>query len=278
MRRTTGGAILAVALLSACQKPAAEKSDAVAQAVAPAGAMAMGAATAASPAAAPEGRARKVRIRNALFDFDYAYPVQAGHIPALKAWLDADLAKSRAELERSARDGQADAKAAGNPFTPYASDTAWQVVADLPSWLSLSAAVSDFTGGAHPNHGYTALVWDKAAGQRLVAIDLFVSKAALSRAIRGAFCDALDKQRAKRRDAPVNRASGDDFDQCIDPVGSTLILGSAGHQAFDRIGVLVGPYEAGSYAEGDYDITLPVTPAVLAAVKPQYRKAFALGR
>ena len=274
MRRATGRAILAVALLSACQKPAAEKSGATVQA----GAMTAVTTPATTPAAAPEGRARKVRIQNALFDFDYAYPVQAGHIPALKAWLDADLAKSRAELERSARDGQADAKAAGDPFTPYASDTAWQVVADLPSWLSLSATVSDFAGGAHPSHGYTALVWDKAAGQRLGPGDLFVSKAALSQAIRGPFCDALDKQRAKRRGAPVNRASGDAFDQCIDPVGSTLILGSAGHQAFDRIGVLVGPYEAGPYAEGDYDITLPVTPAVLAAVKPQYRKGFALER
>jgi hypothetical protein len=264
MRRAAGGAILAVALLSACQKPAAERSRATAGATA--------------QATAPEGRARKVRIQNALFDFDYAYPVQAGHIPALKTWLDADLAKSRAELERSARDGQADAKASGDPFTPYASDTAWQVVTDLPGWLSLSAMVTDFAGGAHPSHGYTALVWDKAAGQRLEPSDLFVSRAALSQAIRAPFCAALDKQRARRRGAPVNRASGDAFDECIDPVGSTLILGSAGHQAFDRIGVLVGPYEAGSYAEGDYDITLPVTPAVLAAVKPQYRAGFALGR
>ena len=68
------------------------------------------------------------------------------------------------------------------------------------------------------------------------------------------------------------------FDQCIDPTASTVILGSSNKQQFDRIGILIAPYEAGPYAEGDYEITLPVTKAVLAAVKPQYRSVFALGR
>ena len=48
--------------------------------------------------------------------------------------------------------------------------------------------------------------------------------------------------------------------------------------AFDRIGFLIGPYAAGPYAEGSYDVTLPVTPAVIAAVKPEFRTAFAAGR
>ena len=68
------------------------------------------------------------------------------------------------------------------------------------------------------------------------------------------------------------------FDDCIDPVKSTVILGSSNKRTFDRIGVLVGPYEAGPYAEGDYEVTLPVTQAVLAAVRPEYRAAFSLKR
>ena len=68
------------------------------------------------------------------------------------------------------------------------------------------------------------------------------------------------------------------FDECIDPVKSTVILGSSNKQTFDRIGILVAPYEAGPYAEGDYEVTLPVTQAVLAAVKPEYRAAFSLKR
>ena len=53
-----------------------------------------------------------------------------------------------------------------------------------------------------------------------------------------------------------------------------MILGSSDRKRFNRIGLLVGPYAAGPYAEGSYDITLPVTPAVLKAVKPEFRAAF----
>jgi hypothetical protein len=34
------------------------------------------------------------------------------------------------------------------------------------------------------------------------------------------------------------------------------------------------PYVAGPYAEGDYDISLPVTAEVIAALKPAYRSSF----
>lgn len=56
---------------------------------------------------------------------------------------------------------------------------------------------------------------------------------------------------------------------------TTLILGSSDGERIDRIGLLVGPYVAGPYAEGTYDLTLPVTPAIVAAVRPEWREAFA---
>ena len=68
------------------------------------------------------------------------------------------------------------------------------------------------------------------------------------------------------------------FSECIDPLASTLILGSANGQTFDRIGVLIAPYEAGPYAEGEYEVTLPVGAAVMRALKPQYRTSFSPGR
>jgi hypothetical protein len=37
---------------------------------------------------------------------------------------------------------------------------------------------------------------------------------------------------------------------------------------------LVPPYEAGPYAEGAYEVTLPVSAAVVAAVKGEYRPSF----
>ena len=131
-------------------------------------------------------------------------------------------------------------------------------------------------GGAHPNPWQEGLVWDKRTGTRHRGTDFFLSPAALSAAIRVPFCAALNKQRAEKRGEPVNPKSKDQFDECIDPAKQTVILGSADKAHFTRIGILVDPYAAGPYAEGNYEVTLPVTAAVLKAVKPLYRRAFAV--
>ena len=55
-----------------------------------------------------------------------------------------------------------------------------------------------------------------------------------------------------------------------------MIVGSSNGRTFDKVGVLVGPYAAGSYAEGNYEFTLPVTAALMKAVKPEYREAFSV--
>lgn len=266
-------AILFLLLATACvpEKDEAKAPEATAAATAEATALATATATVAA-------LARNTQERTASFEFDYAYPAEAAAIPALAAELDADLAKRRRELVDAAKEGRAAARENGFPFNPYSQSVNWTVVTDLPGWLSLTAASSEYTGGAHPNHWPQALLWDKAADQSRRASDLFTSRGALAAAIRDPFCKALNRERAARRGEPIDPDSDDMFDQCIDPTASTVILGSSNKQQFDRIGILIAPYEAGPYSEGDYEITLPVTKAVLAAVKPQYRSVFALGR
>lgn len=232
-------------------------------------------ATAAAPVA-PPAVARKVDESNGLYEFDYSYPAAAAAIPGLQKLLDDDLVKQRAELAGEAKEGKDDAKSSGYPFNPYSRGGAWSVVTELPGWLSLSEQVYSFSGGAHPNHGFAAMLWDKQANVSRQSVDLFTSKAALSKAIRRDFCAELDRLRVKKRGEPLE--AGAMFTDCIDPTDSTVILGSSNRQAFDRIGVLVGPYEAGPYVEGDYEVTLSVTPAVIAALKPEYRRFFAVKR
>ena len=256
--------------LSACDK--ANNAPAEASATASTAAV----STSAASAPAPTGTARKVSINNELITYEYAYPAVAAAIPGLKALLDADIADRRKVLEDSARDGRKDAKQGGFEFRPFGYWLDWKVVTDLPAWLSLSTEIDTFEGGAHPNHGFDAMLWDKAANQRRKPADLFVSPQKLSAAIRSEFCRQIDKQRAEKRGEPVNRGSDELFSDCIDPLESTIILGSSNHQTFDRIGVLVAPYEAGAYAEGSYEATLPVTTAVLATVKPEYRASFSV--
>jgi hypothetical protein len=230
-------------------------------------------ATAAAPAPKPESGG--VDARTADYVFSYSWPAQVEAIPALRAHLAADQAEQKRTLAGEA--AEARQAAAADPdlrFVPYTLEVEWQVVTDLPGWLSLSQRNSHFEGGAHPNSGFDSRVWDRKAGRALAPMDLFVSAKALDDALRGPFCDSLDRERAVRRGEPVNRASGDDFDACIAPSEQTLILGSTDRKHFNRIGILVSPYAAGPYAEGSYDITVPVTPAVLQAVKPEFRATF----
>lgn len=261
-------AIAPLALLAACKKEAPAPQPTVGPSAA--------ASPAATPPPAPAGQARKVSESSDRYEFEYNYPAAADAIPALKARLEADLVKQRAKLATEAQEAMADAKQNGYPYHPHSFSIDWKVVTDLPNWLSLSTVVATYEGGAHPNYHHDALLWDKAKGAQVAALDLFTSKSALSQALRKDFCAALDREREKKRQEPLK--PGDMFTDCLDPLDYTVILGSAGHQRFDRIGVLVPPYEAGPYVEGAYEVTLPVTAKILALVKPEYRASFVAGR
>ena len=272
-------ALIAVALLAACKSEAPPPATIATGSASSAPVSPGSTASASATAQASSGGASKVEESSDLYEFDYSYPAEAGRIPALKAWLDAQRGKARAELIEDATTARAEAKDSGFEYHAYASGRDWQKVTETPRFLSLSAQIYDYTGGAHPNHGSDSLLFDKQAkneqSSRLAPLDLFVSKAAFDRVIQQPFCVLLDKERSKRRGEPVVRDQGM-FDDCIKPSDQTVILGSSNGQAFDKVGVLVGPYAAGSYAEGDYEFTLPVNAALLKAVRAEYRGAFAV--
>lgn len=226
-------------------------------------------------AAPPAPAASAFEAETPDYQFSYSYPAAAAAIPALNAWLESDRKKTRAELARDAAGYHREATRDGFPFRQYSHTSEWMVVTETPRLLSLSNQFNVYTGGAHGSPGFEALVWDKQASRRLLPIDMFQSPAALQKAVGARFCDLLDAERTKRRGEPVVRNNGDTFNECIPITDATLILGSSNRRAIDRLGFLIGPYSAGSYAEGTYDLTIPVNAAVLATVKPQWREAFA---
>lgn len=263
------GSVVVTALLLAGCSSSKDKPSELASA---------GSAAVEPPSFAPEPAEAAAAAAPAAYQFAYRYPDAVRAIPALRLILGGEAKAIRARLVSEAEQARSDAQGSGFPFRAYSYSKTWQVVSKPPGWLSLSARIFTDTGGAHPMAYFDALVWDERAGKRHNAVDLFRSSAALSQAIRAAFCDALDRQRAAKRGKPVKRGSTDMFDKCIDPTAETLILGSVGGKAFDRVGVLVAPYDAGPYVEGSYEVTLPVTPAVIAAVRPEYRRYFAAAR
>lgn len=233
------------------------------------------AATASASAVPGEPAALGLEVDTELYGFDYSYPVQVARIPELKQRLDSELEAAQARLAELATRAEADARERGPSLYAYAEGTAWEVVADTPRFLSLSAAIYSYTGGAHPNSGTRTLVWDREAKRALAPADFFLSPAALEAAVRDRYCAALDAERGKRREDDADMGI-DEFAQCP-PIGDlTILLGSSNRRKFNRIGLVADPYVAGPYAEGDYDITVPVTREVLEAVRPAYRDAFAL--
>lgn len=267
------------ALAAACSQPAEQKQaagGASTSASASATSSSASASAAGASAASTANGAAAVEEKNDTYEFSYKWPAAAGANPKLRAWLEANRDKTRAALKREAEEWKEEAAKDNFPFNPYSSDTEWKVVADTPGFLSLSSEFYVFSGGAHGNTGFDALLWDRHTDTQRKPADLF-DLARLKTAIQPAFCNAIDKQRAEKRGEKVVRSSAM-FDDCIDPIEQTLILGSSNRKAFDRIGVLVGPYAAGPYAEGAYEVTLPVTAAVMAALKPEYRNAFVIGK
>ncbi len=268
--------MIAFGMLAGCGKGGSAAADATPSASSHPGSSAVAEAATRNTALPAMGEPQKVEAQTDAYQFAYAYPARADAIRPLKRVLDGERDAMKAELIAEATSGQADARKNGYPYRAYSNDKAWSVVTDTPGWLSLSATIASYSGGAHGMMVFDTLLWDKQAGRRRNPLDLFASKAAFRAAVAKPLCAALDRERLKRRGGEASTA-GDQFSQCIDPIDdTTVILGSSDRLHFDRIGFLVPPYNAGPYAEGVYELTLPVGPALLAAVKPAFRSAFAV--
>lgn len=222
--------------------------------------------------------AREVSLQTDLYSFDYTYPAQAAAIPGLRDLLERRMEESRVKLEAEARESRKDARANNYPFQPHYLDLGWQVSADLPGWLGLMAAVQSYGGGAHPNHHFDALVWERRAGRVLDPLDLFVSAEALDAAVHKRYCAALDQERAERREESIAQVREDEMWKCPGVAELTIVLESRGAKAFDHLLLLAAPYVAGPYVEGSYETGLTVDDAVIAAVRPEFREAFRVAR
>lgn len=218
--------------------------------------------------------ARSVAEETDDFLFEFSYPAEAGRIPELADLLDNQLDQRRAELAAESAQARQGAREEGFPYNKHSYTSAWKLVAELPEWLSLSADIATYTGGAHGNYTVESLVWNKQAARAMDAKELFSSPAALEEAFGDRFCDGLNRERAKRRGGPVPEDSDDPFNQCPGIDELEVLVGSSNGRTFNRLTLYAGPYVAGPYAEGAFEVNLPVNQAILAAVKPEHKAAF----
>lgn len=208
-------------------------------------------------------------------DFSYSWPAEVAAVPVLGRRFTAERTKILAEQKDDFREGLSYADAEGCFGCNRALDKSWAVAAQTPRFLVLSATTYIYSGGAHGNTGFEALVWDRKAGKAFDPRRMFAGNAALQTALGQAWCTSLKAERAERLGEEASAMIEDDGIFPCPPVADLVVLpASSDGQRFDRIELIAAPYVAGSYAEGAYEVTLPVTPAVLAAVKPRYRAAF----
>lgn len=211
-------------------------------------------------------------------EFSYSWPAEVSAVPQLvrrfEEERDRELAAQKAEWQESLGSSPEDCVSCKS----RGFEKEWKVVSDLPDWLSLSADLYVYTGGAHGNHGRTSLVWDRSGKRALEGIELFNSPVELETALGARLCDTLDEEREERRGTEIDRNGEGYFNDCPGIDEASVFVGSSNGQTFDRIGVYFGPYVAGPYAEGAYELDFPVTASVLDAVKPEYARAFSVQR
>ena len=216
--------------------------------------------------------ASSLLIRQVTPDHQWRWRVapEAATQPALlRAMRGAALAQAAKAGRAAARDA-ASARTSGYPFRRHETISDWSLAADTPQFLALAGEVYSFTGGAHGNTGHAVQIWDKAA-RRSMAIDaLFSDWPRARKLIEPGYCAALaEMQRARRGTQP---GSGG-FDACPSLSEQPVVPYGGLSTTAMQLRVLIGPYVAGSYAEGSYIITLPWPEAVRPFVKPRYRPA-----
>jgi hypothetical protein len=207
-----------------------------------------------------------------LLDFEYSWPEAISAQAPLVAHFKADLSKSYDEALNNARENKVATEKYGGPFNQNMFNRVWTLEGQTARLISLVSNTDTFAGGAHPNHNSSALLWDRSASNGIEFAQLFESPAGFEGAVRTGYCRLLDAERLKRREG--EKLDGE-FSEC--PAFSELTIAPAGKDGsggFDSVLLIADPYVAGPYVEGDYTITMPVSAALAAALKPEFRSDF----
>jgi hypothetical protein len=176
--------------------------------------------------------------------------------PDLHARLYAEEVR---KLRQFAEGAQGELTEAGAPTDrpKYENTVAITAAAETAKLFSLKRTAYDYSGGAHGNTLTSGLLWDKALKRQIDLADLLRKGADLT-ALDQALCSALNT--AKRARAPAGSSITFDSKPFACPrAGSTPFVLTPGTVAGKAAGLtfLIGPYQAGPYVEGGYEIAIP---------------------
>ncbi len=205
-------------------------------------------------AAAPPGYEAKTQYA----DVKLTLPDALKSHPDLHARLYAEEVR---KLRQFAEGAQGELTEAGAPTDrpKYENTVTLTTAAETPKLLSLKRTAFDYSGGAHPNTLTSGILWDKALKRQIGLADLF-RKGADMTALDQALCSALNT--AKRARVPDGASITFESRPFACPrVAATPFVLTPGDASGKAAGLtfLIGPYQAGPYAEGGYEIAVPAT-------------------
>ncbi|WP_288758634.1 DUF3298 domain-containing protein [uncultured Brevundimonas sp.] len=190
--------------------------------------------------------------------------------PDLHAPIYAAAVRDLKQFEEGA---QADLTEAGGGPNPYEKSIAYAPGGETARLFSLSRTDFEYTGGAHPNTSFSAVLWDKTQKKRLGFADLFRPGADLS-VLDKALCDAANAAKQARSPGSERATQDGKMWTCPKAVATPFVLapgqtpGQAGGVTF-----LIGAYQIGPYSDGYYWVTVPQN-AFRALLNPAYADQF----
>ena len=158
----------------------------------------------------------------------------------------------------------------GGTVKPYEHSVSWTITASSPRLLSAWETWYDYAGGAHPNNGSEALLWDPVNDKEIQRGALFKPNADQAR-LDTTLCAAIHSAKASRSGSPSDPQTWPcpkwaDSNFVLAP---SVISGKLGGLTF-----LFDPYAIGPYAEGTYEVTVPLA-AFQDALSPAWASEFA---
>jgi len=163
------------------------------------------------------------------------------------------------KLRQFTEGAQSDRTEAGSePDRPkYENTVTVTAAAETAKLFSLKRTSYDYSGGAHGNTLTSGVLWDKALKRQIGLADLFRKGADLT-ALDQALCTALNSaKRARVPDgAPITLDSKPFACPRVSTTAFVLAPGTVDGKAAG-LTFLIGPYQAGPYVEGGYEIAVP---------------------
>jgi hypothetical protein len=197
--------------------------------------------------------------------------------PELRARLYGDGMAAIREFEAEVR--RARAEEGGELDADMDLTLRWDAPVETARLVSSDGMFWSFTGGAHGNPGFHAILWNRPGRREVKPAELFRADADLSKLDR-ALCDAINAAKIDRGGddawdpAPYRGEQGDGIWACPAALETPFSLapgdtaGKAGGLVF-----LIGPYIVGPYAEGVYTAVVPAA-AFTALLSPEWADQF----